>query len=253
MSIDVGRADPIGWVTLNRPNKLNAMTDTMWARLAESLTDLDADPDIAVIVLRGAGGNFCSGSDVSTLVSADPLPDRMRVSNLCVLMVAESDTPVIAQVSGVAAGAGANLALACDLVIASTDSRFIQLFMRRGLTLDSGGSWLLPRLVGNARARELALLSEEVGGHQALEWGLVNRVVDVDELDRCTQDVALRLATANPMAVAATKRLLRAGTHTDLATALEAEIAEQVSVIETAAGLADGFADRPRANTGGNT
>lgn len=232
MSIDIERAGAVGYIVLNRPKKLNAMTDSMWSALELALAELENDPSVNVIVLSGAGHSFCAGSDVSTLISEEPLSARMRASNRCVLAITECDKPVVARVHGVAAGAGANLALACDLVLTSTDARFIQVFIRRGLTLDTGGSWLLPRLVSGARARELAFLGNELAAGQALDWGLVNRVVDPIDLGPLTEEITKALATSRPAALAASKRLLRAATVTDLRTALEAEIAEQTEVID---------------------
>jgi 2-(1,2-epoxy-1,2-dihydrophenyl)acetyl-CoA isomerase len=205
----------------------------MWRTLAARLAAAEADPTVGVLVLRGAGENFCAGSDVSTLLGGEPLDARMRVSNRCVLAVHESRMPTVAVVDGVAAGAGINLALACDLVVATTRSRFIEVFIRRGLSLDSGGSWLLPRLVGEHRARELAFLGDTVDGERAAAWGLANWAVAPAELDGFVGRLVSRLAAGNPVALAASKRLLRASRASGLADALEAEVAEQFAVISS--------------------
>ncbi|MFE7223268.1 enoyl-CoA hydratase/isomerase family protein [Nocardioides sp. NPDC057577] len=223
--------DGVLTITLDRPDKLNAMTDPMWSTLRD-LLDTARGGEVRVVVVTGAGGAFCAGSDVGGLLGhPELLPERMRMSNACILALRELGVPTIASVDGVAAGAGANLALACDFVIASDRSRFLQLFIRRGLSLDSGASWLLPRLVGHRRALELALLGDEVAADEAQAWGLINRVVPAAELGEATTALAVRLASASPVALAGTKRLLEDAWQQTLAEALEAEIANQVAVI----------------------
>lgn len=234
MSIDSVRNGSAVTITLNRPDKLNAMTDGMWRELEAELAVAEADASTAVVVLRGAGDNFCAGSDVSTLIGDQPLDERMRQSNRCVLAVHSSRMPTVAVVDGVAAGAGVNLALACDLVVATTRARFIEVFIRRGLTLDSGGSWLLPRLIGEHRARELAFLGDVLDGARAAAWGVANWAVEPDELDDFAGRLVERLVAANPVALAASKRLLRAAWTAALDESLEAEIAEQLAVINSA-------------------
>lgn len=233
VSVESSVHSRVATITLNRPNKLNAMTDAMWRELNEQLVSVEARSDVGVVVLRGAGGNFCAGSDVTTLVGDAPLAERMRVSNGCVVAVHRSRMPTVAIVDGVAAGAGLNLALACDLVVATTTTRLIEVFIRRDLCLDSGGSWLLPRLVGEHRAREFTFLGEEVSADRALQWGLVNWVVEPVDLQSTVNEVCSRLVAANPQALAASKRLLRAAWTTSLDQALEAEIAEQIQVIDS--------------------
>jgi enoyl-CoA hydratase/carnithine racemase len=236
VSVRVAADGGMAVVTLDRPGKLNAMTDAMWASLESLLGRLAADPAVRVIVLTGAGGNFCAGSDVGGLLAADvPLADRIAVSNRCVLAVHASAKPVVAVVDGVAAGAGLNLALACDLVVASDRARLIQAFIRRGLAVDSGGSWLLPRLAGDHRARELVLLGGTLAAADACAWGLVNRVVPFSELAAAGREIAERLAAASPEALAASRRLLRDSWGTSLDGALAAELAAQLEVIDSPA------------------
>ncbi|TDB91411.1 enoyl-CoA hydratase [Actinomadura sp. KC216] len=231
MSVGVTRDGGITEITLNRPAKRNAMTDAMWGALEEILTDLQ---DTRVLIITGAGGSFCGGSDVSGLLD-DPgsLPDRIAVSNRCVLAMRELPVPTIAKVGGPAAGAGANLALACDFVLAAEDAYFAQLFVHRGLSVDSGASWLLPRLVGDRRARELCLLGDRVGAEAALETGMITQVVPPDGLDAAVTDLAGRLQALSPAALSGTKRMLNRTWQTTFAEALDAEAANQVHVIQS--------------------
>ncbi|MPY33248.1 enoyl-CoA hydratase [Streptomyces adustus] len=232
MSVDCVTRDGVATITLNRPGKLNAMTDTMWSALEALLTELSADPATRAVVVTGAEGAFCGGSDVEGLLDdLDALPDRIRVSNRCVLALHEAPFPTIAMVDGIAAGAGVNLALACDFVIAADRSRFLQLFIRRGLSLDSGGSWLLPRLVGERRARQLAFLGDSLDAATALDWGMITAVVLPEDLAAEVDALTDRLRRLSPTALAGTKSLLNDAWHTTLAEALEAEIANQVAVI----------------------
>ncbi|TYB44090.1 enoyl-CoA hydratase/isomerase family protein [Actinomadura chibensis] len=241
MSVDVARVGGVVEITLNRPGKRNAMTDAMWARLdeilEEILEEILADPaDTRVLVVTGAGGAFCGGSDVSGLLG-DPgsLPARIAVSNRCVLALRELPVPTVAKVAGVAAGSGANLALACDFVLASADAYFAQLFVHRGLSVDSGASWLLPRLVGDRKARELCLLGDRVPAREAHALGMITDVVPAADLDRATADLAERLAALSPPALAGTKHLLNRTWQATFREALAAEAANQAEVIETPA------------------
>lgn len=229
MSVEVTRDRGITEITLNRPGKRNAMTDAMWSGLEGILTDL---PDTRVLTITGAGGAFCGGSDVSGLLDdPDSLPERIAVSNRCVLAMRELPFPTIAKVGGVAAGSGANLALACDFVIAAEEGYFAQLFVHRGLSVDSGASWLLPRLIGERRARELCLLGERVDAPSALAMGMITRVVPPADLDRAATDLAERLHELSPAALAGTKRMLNQTWRSTFAEALDAEAANQAQVI----------------------
>lgn len=236
VDIEVARVGPVLSIVLNRPRKRNAMTDTMWARLDETLSDVD--PDVRAIVIRGAGGSFCGGSDVTGLLD-DPgsLLDRIRVSNRCVLAMHESPIPTVAVVDGIAAGSGANLALACDFVIASEQAAFAQLFIHRGLSVDSGASWLLPRLIGDRAARRLCLLGESVSGVEAFALGMVTETVPAAAIDEHVDTLTATLATLSPDALSGTKRLLNASSDTGFAEALEDEAQNQVQVIGTPAAV----------------
>lgn len=234
MTVDVVRRDGIVEITLDRPDKRNAMTDAMWSRLDEILQGIDAGGSDRVLVVTGAGGAFCGGSDVGGLLDdLDSLPSRIEVSNRCVLAMREMALPTIAKVPGVAAGAGANLALACDFVVADEHARFAQLFIHRGLSLDSGASWLLPRLVGERKARELCLLGRAVAADEAMSSGMLTELVDSERLDARVEELARTLAGFSSPALAGTKAMLNRSWESDLAGALHAETENQVRVITT--------------------
>lgn len=234
MSVDLIRREGIVELTLNRPDKRNAMSDAMWAQFEEHLRDLEPGGRDRVLVVTGAGGAFCGGSDVDGLLD-DPasLPERIEVSNRCVLAMRELSIPTIAKVDGIAAGSGLNLALACDFVYASERARFAQLFVHIGLSLDSGASWLLPRLVGERRARELCLLGDQLPAAEAHAMGLITAVLPAAELGERVAAVAGRLAASSPDALAGTKQLLNETWARDLEGALAAETANQIQVITT--------------------
>ncbi len=232
MTVRLERNDGVVRITLDRPAKRNAMTDAMWSQFGEHLDTLDAGGRDRVLVVTGAGGAFCGGSDVTGLLDdPDSLPDRIAASNRCVLAMHELPIPTIALVDGIAAGSGANLALACDLVYVSDRALFAQLFIHRGLSLDSGASWLLPRLIGERRAREICLLGEKIAAADALAMGMINRVVGAERLDDLGNEVAGRLAGYSAVALEGTKRQLNATWDRDLDAALRAETANQLAVI----------------------
>ncbi len=215
-------------ITLNQPEKKNAINDRMWAELAAGLDDIERSQTDRVLVLRGAGENFSSGADLTDRTTGEhPLP-RMRHIGDVALRLHSLSVPAIAAVDGVAVGAGLNMALGADLVVATDRARFSEIFARRGLSLDVGGSWLLPRLVGLRKAKELALLAEIVPAAEAAELGLVNRVVAPEELDGVVADWAARLAAGPPVALASTKRLLGESSSVTMAQALESEARAQV-------------------------
>jgi 2-(1,2-epoxy-1,2-dihydrophenyl)acetyl-CoA isomerase len=226
-TIEVDRADGgIVTITLNRPEKKNAMNGPMWQELLSIFREVSAS-DARVLVITGAGGAFCSGADLSG-GGADTGQSRhqwyaMRNVADVALALQRIPQPTIAKVGGVAAGAGCNLALACDLIVASDEARFSEIFARRGLSLDFGGSWLLPRLVGLHRAKELAFFADILSAKEAEAMGLVNRVVPAGELDAFVDDWASRLASGPPIALAQTKRLLTNSFEVTLEQALEDE------------------------------
>lgn len=219
-------ADGIATVTLVNPRRKNAITVDMWAGLADAFTWVAHDDDVRVVVVRGEGDDFCSGADLSGGPDAHALA-WMRHVNRGALALHAVPQPTIARIDGVAVGAGLNLALGCDLVVASDRARFSEIFARRGLSLDYGGSWLLPRRVGLHKAKELALLAPVIDAAEAERIGLVNAVVPVDELDATVGAWAARLAAGPPIALAQTKALLDRSGTSSLADALAAEAAAQ--------------------------
>jgi enoyl-CoA hydratase/carnithine racemase len=212
-------------LTLDRAARKNALDLPLFARLRDAFRELADDARARVLVLSGSGDAFCSGADIGTVRTGEAQPVLVVIRQIheMVLALKQLPQPVIAKVNGVAAGAGLSLALACDLIVASDRARFSAIFARRGLSLDCGGSWLLPRLVGLHRAKELALLADMYDAEQAERMGLVNRVVPHAELDVFVADWAERLAAGPPLALSMSKRLLDSGLNTSLAEALENE------------------------------
>lgn len=201
--------DGVATLTINRPHRKNAATPATWRELNAAVIDLAADESVRVLVITGAEGNFCSGADVGTMTegSGHPVAEMRRLGETC-LALHRFPKPTIAKVDGIAAGAGLNLALACDLVVASDRARFSEIFAKRGLSIDFGGSWLLPRIVGLQKAKELVLFADIISADEAGRIGLVNRVVSVDELDAFVADWAARLAAGPPIALSLNKQLL---------------------------------------------
>jgi 2-(1,2-epoxy-1,2-dihydrophenyl)acetyl-CoA isomerase len=204
-------ADGVARITLNRPDRLNSFTAAMHGELRKAL---EAAAKARVIILTGGGRGFCAGQDLNdravTPGQAVDLGETVEQSwNPLVRRVAALPQPVIARVNGVAAGAGANIALACDLVVAGRSAKFIQSFANLGLIPDSGGSWHLPRLVGQARALGLALTAEPLPAERAADWGLIWKCVDDDALDAEVDALATRLAALPPLGLAAIKRIIR--------------------------------------------
>jgi 2-(1,2-epoxy-1,2-dihydrophenyl)acetyl-CoA isomerase len=226
-SITVDRTDGVVTITLRRPEKKNAADAAMWNELLEEFRAIASNQADRAVVLTGAGGNFCSGADLWQAGSGDgPPPHQLsamrHITDVC-LALHRIPQPTVAKVRGVAVGAGLNMALSCDLVVASDNARFSEIFAKRGLSLDFGGSWLLPRLVGMHRAKELALLAEIIDAQQAAQMGLVNRVLPDGELDAFVDDWATRLAGGPPVALAMSKRLLNNSMHVTLEEALDDE------------------------------
>jgi 2-(1,2-epoxy-1,2-dihydrophenyl)acetyl-CoA isomerase len=197
-------------ITLNRPERLNALTVEMAAALAAALDDAVADKTCRAILLTGAGRGFCAGQDLTEIIGASPADlDRLLAHyHPLILKIRTLPIPVVCAVNGVAAGAGANLALACDIVLAARSARFIQAFARIGLVPDCGGTWFLPRLVGSGRAAALAMLGEAVGAEDAARWGMIWRVVDDAELMPEAERLAAHLARQPTRALALLKRAL---------------------------------------------
>lgn len=204
----VERAGGVVTVTLNRPQKKNAANDQMWDELQATFDEVSRSPEDRVLVVTGAGGAFCSGADLSSGDLSDEGVARMRRIGNVALALHRLPKPTIAKVRGVAAGAGCNLALGCDLIVAAEDARFIEIFSKRGLSLDFGGSWLLPRLIGLHKAKELAFFADNVSATDAERLGLVNRVLPDAEIDAFVDDWAARLAAGPPLALGMSKQML---------------------------------------------
>ncbi len=241
-TLQVERADGIMTVTLDRPDKKNAINGRMWRELIEVFDATADDRDARVLVITGAGDGFCSGADLTDQQNAEDLQGSgvggglrsMRVVGRAALRLHELPIPTIAAVNGVAAGAGLNLALGCDLVVASDRARFSEIFSKRGLSVDFGGSWLLPRLIGMHRAKELVFLADIIDAAEADRIGLVNRVVAHDELAATVREIAERLAALPPVQLSVSKRLLNQSLFVSMADALEFEDVAQVLNFQSA-------------------
>jgi 2-(1,2-epoxy-1,2-dihydrophenyl)acetyl-CoA isomerase len=220
----VERREPLLTLTLNRPEKLNSVTDAMLLALAAALTSEASDPTIRAVVLTGAGRGFCAGQDLGGF--SGPVEDAgehlRRFYHPVLDAIINLDKPVVAAINGVAAGAGLSLAMACDLRVAGASATLIQAFVRVGLVPDSGGSWFLPRLVGLGRALEMSMLGDAFSAADALRIGLVERVVPDADVLAAAYEMATRLA-AGPRAVGLIKRLIRSSVDNSLDQQLELE------------------------------
>ncbi|MFN8035706.1 MAG: enoyl-CoA hydratase-related protein [Acidimicrobiia bacterium] len=220
-------------VTLNRPEKKNAASKLMWEELLATFDEVATNRDDRVLLLTGAGDAFCAGQDLTdpgirewmTGVAGSVAYVR-RIGEVA-LALHQLPKPTVAAVNGVAAGAGANLALGCDLIVAAERARFSQIFVRRGLTVDFGGTWLLPRLVGLHKAKELAFLGDIVSAQEAADIGLVNRVVPDDALTAAVSELAARLAAGPPLVLGVVKRALNDSFALSMAQAVEQEAVAQ--------------------------
>jgi enoyl-CoA hydratase/carnithine racemase len=221
------QAGNVATISLNRPEKKNAMSRQMFDELRDAFDRVATDHEVRCVVVTGTGGAFCTGADLSdpeNMVSTSfEFSDRMAGMNGLVRAVIDCPKPTIAKVTGVAAGAGANLALGCDLIVASTEARFIQIFVKRGLVVDFGGTWTLTRLLPLNKAKELALLGDEISGEQANELGLLNRLCSPGEIDAVTKDLAHRIAALPPRTVQAIKTNLNAAADQSLEETLSDE------------------------------
>jgi 2-(1,2-epoxy-1,2-dihydrophenyl)acetyl-CoA isomerase len=218
----------IARLTLNRPHKLNSFNVQMHAEVRQALARLPSS-GARVLVLTGAGRGFCAGQDLGDRAAAEgslgaDLGESIEKNyNPLVLALHDLPMPVIAAVNGVAAGAGANIALACDLVIAARSASFVQAFSKLGLIPDCGGTWVLPRLVGSARAMGLTLLGNKLPAEQAAAWGMIWQCVEDSELSATVNALAAQLALGAPRGLAATKASMRAGWRHTLPQQLDLE------------------------------
>ena len=225
-------------LTLNRPDALNAVTEMLARMLQVQLDRAEADPNIRAVVITGAGKAFCTGQDLRELTGPDAPPIEqilLEHFNPIILKIRACAKPVIAAVNGVAAGAGANIALACDVVLASERASFIQAFTKIGLIPDSGGTWMLPRIVGFQKASALVMTGDKVGAEEAERLGMVYRVVGHDELPEATGRLAQQLAQMPTKALALTKEALELGSRQSL----EQQLATEDALQRIAAATAD--------------
>ena len=222
-------ANGVARVTLNRPERLNSFTATMHEALRNALAKVKADASARVLLLTGAGRGFCAGQDLADRAVAPggaPVDLGASIENNyrpLVQALRSMPMPVVCAVNGVAAGAGANIALACDLVIAAKSASFIQAFCKIGLIPDSGGTYFLPRLVGTARAMGLTLLGDKLPAQQAADWGLIWKCVDDAELASTVDALLAQLAQAPTKGLVATRRALHASAHATLEAQLDLE------------------------------
>ncbi|MFC9705156.1 enoyl-CoA hydratase/isomerase family protein [Streptomyces sp. NPDC056943] len=224
----------VSWITLNRPEAMNAVTWDQRERIIALLASASADPEVRAVVVTATGRGFCAGADLRGSPSASGdrvVGDVARMIRLgaqrFIGAVMDCEKPVIAAVNGTAAGIGAHLAFACDLVLAADSARFIEVFVRRGLVPDGGGAYLLPRLIGPQRAKELMFFGDAVPAAEAERLGLVNRVVPAEDLEKTAREWAERLAQGPTRALALTKQLVNASLDSDRATAFAAEATAQ--------------------------
>jgi 2-(1,2-epoxy-1,2-dihydrophenyl)acetyl-CoA isomerase len=224
--LEVDSEARVATITLNRPDALNSLTVPMKVALLAALRKVDRDGSVRAVVLTGAGRAFCAGQDLKERLEPDAAPLGVEVRdryNPIIRGMRSSPKPIVGAINGVAAGAGAALALACDIRLASDAASFTLAFGRVGLVPDSGATWFLPRLVGDARAAEMALLNEPVRAEEAARIGLIGRVVAADQLLAEAGAVAAKLATGAPRALAMTKRALATTWDRDLDAALDYE------------------------------
>ncbi|MFD7621730.1 enoyl-CoA hydratase/isomerase family protein [Streptomyces sp. NPDC059802] len=223
----------VSWITLNRPEAMNAVTWEQRERVIGLLAEASADPAVRAVVLTATGRGFCAGADLRGAPAAgERVPgDVARTIRLgaqrLIAAVLDCEKPVVAAVNGTAAGLGAHLAFACDLVLAAESAKFIEVFVRRGLVPDGGGAYLLPRLIGPQRAKELMFFGDSLPAAEAERLGLVNRVVKDEELAGTARAWAQRLAEGPTRAITLTKQLVNASMDTDRSTAFAAEAMAQ--------------------------
>jgi 2-(1,2-epoxy-1,2-dihydrophenyl)acetyl-CoA isomerase len=233
--------DQIATLTLNRPDRLNALGGTLREDLYDAVLKAGADPEVRVLVITGAGRGFCSGGDVKSMSerneagqAASTTDERLApVRDRCVLALRNCPKPVIAAVNGAAAGAGMNLALACDMRIASNTAKFSQAFVKRGLSPDWAGSYFLPRVVGAAKACELIFTGDTIDATEALKLGIVNSVVAPGELMNAARNLARKIAAGPPVAIQLSKRAIYHNYEVDLRAALEFETFAQIVCKDT--------------------
>lgn len=234
-------------VTLDRPEKLNATTAGMLRALRAAFEDAAADRACRAVLLTGAGRGFCAGQDLSAVNTLDPATADLgalveELYNPLIRLIRAHPLPVVCAVNGIAAGAGANLALACDIVLAARSASFVQAFARIALIPDAGGTWILPRLVGDARARALALLAEKITADQAAAWGMIWRVVE----DEALMEEAEKLAAYLAQQPTATLGLIKQALNASSTNGLDAQLALERD-LQRQAGQSGDYAEGARA------
>lgn len=238
------RQDHVVVLTLNRPEKKNAINRAMWRELRAQLARVAEDPDDRVVIVTGAGDGFCAGGDVSESLTedgTDPVEsvlEHMRLVESVALSLHECPKPTIAAVNGTAAGGGLTLALGCDLTVVAENATLSQVFVRHGLIPDCGGLWLLPRLVGLHRAKELALLGESITAREAGELGLVNRVVEPGQALPVACTLARRMAGFAPEALSVVKQAMNRAFDLTMPEMLDLESSAQARLATSAGYLA---------------
>lgn len=248
----VERNDGLVTVLFNRPEKKNAVTAADWATLDRVLTEVANNPGDRALMLTGVGGNFSAGADLSGGMNGDTdnsgltggerqsILYEMRAVGEIINRLHRLPKPTIAAVDGVAYGVSLGLALACDLIVASDRARFCEVFVKRGLALDGGTSWTLPRQVGLRRAKQIAFLGDVIGAEEALAWGMVNEVVPADDLTKVATAWARRLASGPTTALSLIKRLLDASSSLTFEQAIEDEARAQ-HIAFTTSDMAEGI------------
>jgi len=230
-AIRVERSDGLVTITLDRPAKKNAVDAQMWNELDRAFAEIAVDPNDRALILTGAGGNFSAGADLSggtkgqglTGRPLQPIVQEMRIVGEILMRLQRLPKPTLAKVDGVCVGVSLGLALACDLVLASDRARFSEIFAKRGLALDGGNSWLLPRRIGLHKAKELTFFADVIDAKEAESIGLVNRVVPAGELDAVAEQWGRRLASGPTLALGLSKRMLDASATATFEQALEEE------------------------------
>ena len=230
-SVTASRDGDVLQLTLDRPSRRNALSHSMIDTFVELLTDAATDDSLRAIHIRGAGGDFCAGADWVATNNAGQRPrtgDLVRriphTANRVIELVHGIQLPVVCSVKGWAVGLGCNLALAADFTVAADDALFWEPFVGRGFSPDSGSTWLLPRLIGLARAKKMLLLGEKVGGTDAANWGLIHRSVAASELDDAAEALVKRLASGPTVAIGLAKQAINYGQHATLGQSLMQEL-----------------------------
>lgn len=238
-SVDLQVENQVAWVRLNRPDQRNAVDATLRDELIQIFTEAQTDPEVRAIVLAGHGKGFCAGADLAgprRTTASGPGATRLVMkasSQRLIRTLWELEKPVVAAVHGVAAGLGAHLAFASDLVVAAETARFVEIFVRRGIAVDAGGAFLLPRLIGLQKAKELVFLGEQLDAPEAARLGLVTRVVADDQLELEARKLAERLAQGPTLAIGLSKRLLNRSLESSLDAAFEEEALAQTLVTQS--------------------